>query len=272
MRFGARIVNFTIAIGLLLFTASSLWSQCTATEQIADFSPDNGSSNTASVTANIRAVGDLVAMTGWCYGTTGGCTNVSMKLGSQTATQTTLSGVPNGDGTPYNGSGQAWIYYVLSASQAGPQTATFTVSGSHTDIQMSYIDFSTNPGCSFTHDIDSPLGSCLASCGGPQSGTVTQPSITPTAGDLLFVFSWTSEHVTGYNSPWTCPLNASNGFCNFDTTINADAYVLSAPPGPTSNSFGLVHMSDTWQALIASFKISGGGAPGPPSNLQAIPQ
>ena len=137
-------------IMLLVTNRALLASACTVIEKNADYSPDNGAANSVSVTANISAVGDLVAITAWCYSA---CSPVSVKLGTQTAVQTSVSGI-NGSGSP--GTGQGYIFYILSASAANPQTLTFTASGTHTDIQTSYIDFSAGAGCTFTHDVDSP--------------------------------------------------------------------------------------------------------------------
>jgi hypothetical protein len=241
-------------------TGSSSAQSCAATEQNADYSVENGSSNTVTLNANIRAVGDLVAFTAWCYQ---GCTPVSLTLGSQVAARTTVSG------TSDSLTGQGFIYYILAAASSGPQTITFTVSGTHSGIQTSYIDFTPTAGCTFSHHVDSPLGSGTG-------GTVNTPSITPTAGDLLFNFTWISEHINSVNSPWSCPVYSGPGetqSCEFVNTVNAAAYILSAPSGPTANNMTLIHSSDTWQALIASFTLSSGsGGPAPPSNLQAIPQ
>jgi hypothetical protein len=258
-----QMKNILALIGLLLTAAGTLLAACTITEKNADYSVENGSSNTVSVTANINAVGDLVAITGWCYT---GCTPVSATLGSQPAVQTTVSGNP-GPGNP--GTGQGFIFYILSAASSGAQTLTFTVSGSHSGIQTSYIDFTPSAGCTLTHDVDSPVGSGTGD-------TVNTPSITPSVGDLLFNFTWSSEHINSVNSPWSCPIYSGPGetqTCEFVNTVNAAAYILSASAGSTSNNMTLIHSGDSWQALITSFSFSsGGGPPGPPSNLQAWPQ
>ncbi|MGB8887752.1 MAG: hypothetical protein WCC87_13575 [Candidatus Korobacteraceae bacterium] len=253
-----------LLIMLVFGTTTSLSAQsCSVTEQNADYSVDNGSSNTVTLTANIHAVGDLVAFTAWCYSS---CAPVSVTMGGQTALQTSVSGI-NGSGDP--GTGQGFIYYILSAASAGSPTITWTVSGSHTGIQTSYIDFSPSSGCTFAHDVDSPLGTGTGE-------TVNTPSITPTAGDLLFNFTYSSEHIDSVNSPWSCPIYSGPGetqTCEFVNTINAAAYILSAQSGATANNMTLIHPSDTWQALITSFSMSSGsGGLNPPSNLQAMPQ
>lgn len=234
---------------------------CTATKQNADYGAV-GSSTTATVSVTVHAVGDLVAFTAWCYSGTGGCTPVSVVMGSQTATKTTVSGVA-GAGSP--GSGQGFIYYILAAAAAGVQTATFTASGASGGTQISYIDFSTTAGCTFTHNVDSALGSCLSNCGNTGNpGSITAPSITPTAGDLLFNFTWSSEHVNDILSPWSCPIYSGPGEtqdCQFVDTRNVAAYILSASAGSTSNNTTDTHDSDTWQALISSFTMSSGNCP-----------
>jgi len=244
-------------------TSGMLWAACTATEQNADYSPDNGSANTASLSANIHGVGDLVAITAWCYSN---CTPVGVTLGSQTATRTPVN--PN-DGSGSPGTGQGWIYYILSANSSGYQTLTFTASGTHTDIQTSYIDFTPSAGCTFTHDVDSPLGAGTGN--GSNPGTINTPSIAPTAGDLLFNFTWISEHIDSVNSPWSCPIYSGQGetqTCEFDTTVNAAAYILSAAAGSTANNMTDIHAGDSWQAMITSFSLSSGLAP--PTNLTAV--
>lgn len=250
-----------LLLTLVFATTTSLSAQsCSVTEQNADYSVDNGSSNTVTLTANINAVGDLVAFTAWCFQ---GCTPVSVMLGSQKAVKTTVSG------TSDSLTGQGFIYYILAAAASGSQPITFMVSGSHSDIQASYIDFTPTAGCTFSHNVDSPLGFGTGM-------TANTPSITPTPGDLLFNFTWISEHIDSVNSPWSCPIYGGQGetqTCEFVTTVNAAAYILSASSGSTANNMTLIHQSDTWQALITSFSMSSGSnGPDPPSNLQAIPQ
>lgn len=171
-----------------------------------------------------------------------------MTLGSQTAVQTSVSGI-NGAGSP--GTGQGFLFYVLSAAAAGPYTLTFTATGQHTDIQTSYIDFGASAGCTFAHDLDFPLGAGTG-------GTVNTPSFNPTPGDLLFNFTYSSEHVDFIHSPWSCPIYSGQGetqTCKFATTVNAAANVLSGPPGTVSNNMTLIHDTDSWQALVTSFTL-----------------
>lgn len=240
---------------------SSESSNCSVKETNADYSADNGSANTASVTANISAAGDLIAITAWCYSS---CTPASVQLGSQSAAATTVAGNP-GPGNP--GTGQGYIYYVLSAMTAGPQTLTFTAKGSHTDIQTSYVDFTPSSGCTFKHDLDYLVGSGTG-------GTANTPVISPNAGDLLFNFTYTSEHIDSVNSPWNCPIYNQPGeslTCEFVNTINAAAYILSAPSSSIANNMTLIHSSDSWQTLVTSFAMSGNPQnPSPPVSLNGI--
>ena len=198
-------------------------------------------------------------------------------MGAQTATKTTVNGVVDSLNNP--GTGQAWIYYILSAAASGSQTITWTVSGSHADIQVGYIDFSSGTGCKFTHDVDSPLGSCLSAGASSCNGVVKAPSITPSAsGELLFNFTWSSEHVENMipasGSPtWSCPIysgNGQTGTCQYTNTQNVAAYILSSASGATANNTTTIHPDDTWQALLTSFSMSSvNPPPDPPTGLAA---
>ena len=240
-------LKYILTLISIVFTSVASLATCTATEKNADFSSDNGSGNTATVSATINAVGDLVGITAWCYTN---CTFVSVILGGQTATPT---GVFGGNISSSPGTGQGAIYYILSAATSGPQTLTLTVSGSHTDVQTSYIDFSPSAGCKFNHHIDSSLGSFLGNPDDTSNGTINAPSITPTVGDLLFNFTWTSEHIDSVNAPWSCPIYSETGTCEFYNTINAAAYILAAPATSTANNMTDIHNSDAWEGLISSF-------------------
>jgi hypothetical protein len=266
-----KLLKYILTLVAFVLTPITSFATCTVSEKHADYSVENGSSNSVSLTATVSAIGDLVAITAWCYP---GCTPVSVVLGTQTAVKTSVSGVV-GPGDP--ATGQGFIYYILSAAAAGSQTLTWTVSGSHSGIQTSYIDFSPSAGCTFTHNVDSLLGSCLSNCGNTGNpGTIKAPPITPTAGDLLFNFTWSSEHVNDINSPWSCPIYAGSGEtqdCQFDQTRNVAAYILSAASGSTANSTTDTHDSDTWQALLTSFTLkSGVTPPDPPTGLAALVQ
>jgi hypothetical protein len=247
-----RQLKDLIALVTVLFTtAGTLSAACTATEKNADYSAV-GSGTNSSVTAKISAIGDLVAITAWCYAS---CTPTSMTLGNQTATQTTVSGNP-GAGSP--GTGQGFIFYILSSGTSGSQTLSFTASGGASQTQISYIDFTPSAGCTFSHDVDSPAGTGTGS--GDSPGTINAPSISPASGDLLFDFTWTTEHINSVSSPWSCPIYSGSGeteTCEFVNTINAAAYILSAPSGSTANNMTDIHASDSWQGLITSFSLSG---------------
>jgi hypothetical protein len=252
-------------ITVFFTTAGTLFAACTATEKNADYSAV-GSGTSSSLTAKVNAAGDLIAITAWCYSS---CTPTSVTLGSQTATQTSVSGTP-GPGSP--GTGQGFIFYIPSASASGSQTLSFSATGGATQTQISYMDFTASAGCTFSHDVDSPDGSGQGS--GSSTGTINAPSITAPAGDLLFDFTWTSEHVNSVNSPWSCPIYSGSGetqTCQFVNTVNAAAYILSAPSGSVANNMTDIHASDAWQGLIASFSISssgtGGSSSGCPSTV-----
>lgn len=253
---------------LLFLFCRCLFATCTATEQNADYGADNGASTTATVTVNVHSAGDLVVFSGYCYVS---CTPVSLTMGSQTATQTTVSGTGILDGP---GTGQGFIFYILSAAAPGSFTATFAATGANSDIQVAYIDFSTSTGCRFTHDVDYPLGSSGLACEGNNNcGPMNQPAFTPAPGDVLYNFGYTSGHVTGQGSPWLCPVYngpGETGTCQFATTVQEDAYVLSAPSGPMSVNMTDLHPSDLWQSLVTSFTMTNGPAPNPPTSLTAV--
>ena len=237
-----------IAFLAILLTSVTALATCTATERNADYAEDNGSNNTASKTVTINGLGDVVAFTAYCYPS---CTFVGVTLGSQSAvTNGSLLGpnIPNGPGT-----GQGGIFYITSTTVSGSQSMVLTVSGSHSDVQVSYIDFSLSAGCVATHHVDSPIGSCSSSC---SSTLINAPSITPSAGDLLFSFTWTNYHINSVNSPWSCPTYAGTGTCEFNTTINAAGYILSAASGATANNVTDQASSDLWEAIITSFTLS----------------
>jgi len=239
--------KLAFVLTLLLCFARTLGAACTATEENSNNSIDQSGSSSVSVTAVVNAIGDLVAITAWC-GPESSCTPTSVTLGSQTAVQTSVTGTWNSN------EGEGFIFYILSANTAGSQTLTFTESGNTSEIQVAYIDFTPSSGCKFSHDVDSPVGSGTG-------GTINTPSITPSAaGELLFNFTFVSEHITSIGSPWSCTVYppVEGGTCYYQSTIDADAYVLSSSAGATANNMTNIHTTDTWEAIIASFTISSG--------------
>jgi hypothetical protein len=231
----------------------------------SDASGGSSGTNVVTTTANIHAAGDLVAIAAWCINTsfTGGCTpaNPAVTLGSQTAVRTSVAGISDP-----NGSGQGWIYYVLSAAAAGPQLLTFkTVE--NVQLQVSYLDFSPSSGATFSHDIDSVAGYYSGSGNTGNEYNFTSPTITPTAGDLLVNFTMTEGHmVTPIGSPWsavpTPPGWPGSGSQFLQNSVDAFVYDLSAPAGTTANNLWELHDSNSLQGLITSFKISSGGGGG----------
>ena len=256
--------RYSLALITLLFTSGRTLATCTATERNSNYG-EMGSGTTATVSATIDAKGDLVAIAAWCYTS---CTPVSVTLGNQVATKSSVSGLPGLGVSP--DTGQGFIFYVLSAAAAGTQTITWTVTGVNSDqTQVAYIDFAPSAGCAFTHHLDSAVGSGTG-------GTANTPSITGATGDLLFNFTWVTEHVTDVNSPWSCTVyngSGQTGDCSFDKTRNADAYILAAPSGSTANNMTMIHGTDSWQGLITSFSItSTNPKPNPPTGLTAFVQ
>lgn len=246
----------------LLSTVGRLLAACTATEKNADYGTVGASSATVSV--KINAPGDLVLFTAWCFP---GCNPGSVTLGSQAAAKTIQNGVDLGSAPDLTYPGQNFIYYILSASSSGTQTATFTASGAGLQsTQISYIDFTPSAGCYFIHDVDSLVGT------GTNGTNINSPSISPSeTGELLFNFTSTGQHVTAVNLPWSCPIYSGQGetqTCFFNVTQNAAAYILSSPSGPVANNMTDNATDIYWEGLITSFLIS--TAPNPPSGLSVI--
>ncbi len=244
---------------LLLQPIGALLAQCTATQQNHGDSPVTGfpsgpGTTSVSMTSTISAVGDLVAISVWCFPIntfSGGCTPTSVTLGAQSATQTTVSmnADPGTIGTP--GSGQGRIYYILSAAASGSQTLGFSISGGNQQLQVTYMDFKPSAACHFTHHLDSPLGA-----GSNVGANITAPSISGVTGDLLYNFTITSTHMTDpVGSPWVCTIWQPGG-CQFQNSVDTAVHLLSAPAGTTSNNLNTLHASDSWQALITSFSMS----------------
>jgi hypothetical protein len=253
----AMIRRFNLLFGLatLLFpTAGTLFAACTASEKNANYSGVGGTSST--MTVNVNAVGDLVVFSVWCYQT---CTPGTLTMGSQTAVKTSVSspGTTVDSGQAGLFTGQASIYYILSASASGPQTATWSASGftGGPQTQISYIDYAPSAGCTFAHGVDSPVGS------GNTNGIANAPSISGVTGDVLFNFIVTTQHVNSpVGSPWSCPIYNGSGetqTCNIDVTQNGAAYSLSAGSGSTSSNWPLINSSTGWESLISSFSLSG---------------
>jgi hypothetical protein len=247
-------------IMLLLAPVGTLLAQtCTATlrsgwdDSIVTGFEGGTPANTISLSTN-TALGDLVVISAWCDDvnhTVGGCTPISLTMGSNSVVRTSVAGArgPQNSVSGDAGTGQGWIYYVLSATAAN-QTITFN-SVETLQLQVSYLDFHPSAGCKFVHNVDSVLGS-------GQSGTGNEPFITPAAGDVLYNFTWCSTHCqTPIGSPWTAPTWPRTGFSFLENSANAIIYDLSAPSGATANSVGVLNGGTaTWQTLITSFSMS----------------
>jgi hypothetical protein len=252
-----RVLKYLFALTAFLSTAAgTVLAACTTNEKNADYS-GVGSGTSLSMTANINGVGDLVAITAWCYPSSTSCNFTSVRLGGQTAVMaaTPASQIFAGG----LGTGQGTIFYVLSASASGSQALTLNSTGA-AQTQVSYVDFTPTAGCTFSHDVDA-FGQSGGNSTDFNAGPVNLPSVAASVGDLLVNFAWTTEHIQTVNSPWSCPTYSGPGetqTCEFVTTVNAAGYILSAPSGSTAANMTDIHNTDAWQTLIASFSMNSG--------------
>jgi hypothetical protein len=241
-----RRTQLAATLALMVGLSSLTRAACTATEENKGSSAAASSGTSVSVTATIHATGDLVAFSAWCAPS---CSFASpaVTLGSQDATQTSVSGTSNDDtGAPY-------LFYILSAGASGSVTATLNLSSTPSEgMQIGYIDFSPSTGCTFSHDVDSSLGT------GSGSNPDT-PSITPSAaGEVLYGFVANANTMNGgsASSPWTFGTL-------YSTTNNADEYDLSSASGSTTMGWSGAD-AESWESLITSFAMSSssGSKPG----------
>jgi len=257
--------KLAFAFAFLLFLSQGVFAACTATEQSADYSPVGGSTSTLSTgvlsdgqthTMNVNSNGDLVVITAWCFQN---CTfPATIPMDTQNAVKTSVVTPGTTIGIDGLHTGQAAFYYVLNAIH-GNHTITLTVTGGATQTQVSYIDFKPSAGCSFSHDVDSPVGAASHG-GGVSNDQANTPSISGVTGDILVSWTVTTQHVNSpVNAPWSCPQYLGQGetqTCNIDVTQNGQAYVLSASSGTTSNSWTLINSSTGYEAIITSFKMT----------------
>lgn len=252
------------------------YSACTATERNADYAEKSSLAAgpvTSSKNVPIAAAGDMVLITAWCHNPLTSpvhhCTVAAPTLGGVTATLL-ASGIPS-DGTQdsgvTSGTGQGWLYYIPSTTSGmvGSSTSlslTASIVGGTTETQVSYMEFSPSAGCSFVPDTNyfgTSLDPVTGLDKGTASGTINQPVFTPRASDLLFDFMYTTEHINTIGSPWSCVIypgiTGANNTCEFNSTINSQAYVLSAAASSTNPNTTL-NATNNWQAIVASFSMS----------------
>lgn len=141
------------------------------------------------------------------------------------------------------GAGQSWIFYKFSAT-GGATTITATF-GTHVGSQYIWVREWSGVG----------TGSLNTDLAGTATGaTINTPSITNTAGDLLYVVCQFGGTINSIGSPWHAddsPTNIQNG--------ESDEYILSGSGSSTATNFGTTG-SNTWHCMGASFTPSGGGA------------
>lgn len=238
---------------------SGATQQCAGTSAVAadadyyGYSAESGVNTNATMTATANA-GDLMVIVAWCSITCGAGT---VTFGSQSAVQTSVSG--NSSST----NGQARLFYILSVTTGGSATLTFAPTSTWTHAQVAYYAFSYAAGCTFTHNIDSTLGTGTGTA-------INTPSITPTAGDLVFNFTWVDTHITALGSSWYCNDQVTTGDCTFNATKNVDAYILGSAGTSTANSMTNLNVTDNWQGLLSSFTLAAPPAGGCTSTLMLL--
>lgn len=226
-----------------------------AAETHGDYGAANGSGSSATVLVTAQA-GQMIVFSAWCYHH---CMSPSVVMDSVEATQTTVSGVGIDEPLPDPSTGQGFFFYILSAPSSGTFPATFNFSGADGGGQLAYYEFASGSGCKFRHHTDYPLGSSgNPTCDGSGTcATPLEPAFTATTGDLLVNFVYTSSHMTGENSPWTCAPYTGSGetqTCQYNTTVNETAYVLSSAGGATHTDMATLHPGgDIWESLVSSF-------------------
>lgn len=221
---------------------------CTWDASYFDYSAAGNSTAHPTISATSTQAGDLIAIAAWCIS---GCSTGTMAVGSDSATFAAQTGVSNAS------TGQPFIAYDVT-SAAGPQTITWTPTGTWTQDQIAYYDFVPSQGCTISHDVDATPAICTSSCSSP----ITSPSITPTQGDLLFNFTPVFSHATGVGGSWVCNDYTQAGetaSCFFVTTVNVSPYILSAPSGSTANNVTQLVSTAAWQGIISAFKLTGSG-------------
>jgi hypothetical protein len=230
------------------FIGTGSTQQCAFNLGYYDYSAQ-GTNGADTIAGHINAVGDLVIVEPWCITT---CGISSVKVGTDTLVPTSVTGASNAS------TGQGFLYYDLSSSVSGAQNIVFTPTGSSTNDQVSFYDFTPTSGCTVSHDVDS----ALANVSGPTT-TANTPSITPSAaGELLFNFTYTSLHNSSpVGSPWSCNNYESTNDCTFTVTRNGTAYILSGASGATANNWTII--SGAYQALSTSFALTGNNPPAP---------
>jgi hypothetical protein len=239
-------------------------------------------SNTVSL-GTTTSVGDLIGIYAWCDDgnnnfVVGGCTPVSLSMGSNTVKKVTVATnpMPAGGASGDAGTGQACMYYVLSAAAAN-QTITFTTV-EDVQLQVAYIDFQPSAGYTFSHD-----STMEAALGSGQSGTANAPSYTLTSANapaLILDLTICSTHcdanpADGFPTPFTSLQWPSTMFYEIQQTANAFVYKLNATAGTYTNHIGVLNGgSARWQSLIASFKLVpvSGSPPAAPAGLAAVVQ
>jgi hypothetical protein len=224
----------------------------------AEFGNAPGNQVSLSTTS---AIGDLTIIAAWCdddqtfEAVDGGCTPVSLTYGSNpTPVQTSVAMAksPADPVTNDAGTGQGFIYYVLSNTAAN-QTITFT-GAEVRQYQVAYMTFHPGTGYTFAHNssMDSLLGS-------GQSGMANLPSyvLTPANAPAVVIdFTACSSHcMSPIGAAWTT-LTWGTGFQELQESENLFAYAGSMAAGTYVNSVSVLNGGTAkWQGIISSFQL-----------------
>jgi hypothetical protein len=224
---------------------SGATQSCTANISYFDYGVAAGSSGNPTAAATLLRTGDIVTVTVWGIN---GITVSGVTVGTDTATQL-VAGVSDAN------NGQPFIYADLNSAVSGAQTITATISGTRTQSQVTYREWVPTTGCTPSLDV-------TVNTGNTGTGTaVNNPSITPTAGDLVLNFTPVESHTTAVNSPWLCDQYSGSGEtanCFFVTTVNAFPYIRSSAGSSTANNLTQLN-SSPWQGIMAAIKFAGSG-------------
>jgi len=234
----------------MAFIGSGATQQPVANPNNQDYSAQC-TTGSCTVTAFVFNVGDLVAVHIWGKNNFGITT---LTLGSQTITCPAST-----QGTTNANAGQPGICYVIATS-AGSKTITFTPSGTPTDFQVAYQDFTVSANTTVAFD-KGAISNCVSACS--EGTTVALPSVTPTnTGSLLINFVATQSHALAPAGSWSCYSYIASGEtqdCTMVTTKNVAAWILNSAAGATTPQMTILNTNDPYQSSVAVFSLAAAG-------------